>query len=682
MTVNGNNSAGAAPSKADVTKRTPDSKSKKSQKAPRSQKTELAAEKAPAPAPAALVTRALSMRDSIKEKIAAPAEDGEAKAEAQVVAAAVQAVVVEAQAEHEDTLSTPAPAVPKDNEPPAEVLMAAPVSGKIDTAGKEEEFAASPVTAAQVQVTTTEAATTEKIPDAADAAVHVAKAADVQVVAAPSPVLPAAETPHGEVLETEPSASSKAVHGAISKSGTDIRAMVKDGLLYVCGRVNGIFVYASVQADETAAVGRAKAEAVVDFLRVEAEKMSLKTTDVVLVVKAKLEAGAFEAEKRVVSLREFAAGKANDGLVAVTDIAKRVPVPAGVQSTAVVVRTRTGDGIVYFKGGCMRIASRVGDSVVVIKASGVHTYAVAQARAKQILTTVLEAAERRRTRANGGLTMAKGKVGDLVVRVRANVDERKNSLKDALSRCRAAIDDLAVTKALKHSMVAVGDKVNDVTLITKDGYVYAVTRVGDATVCVKARVVDTASATQLKIVETYASTEAAMQSVADRVVKRALESYSVTKATTLVVAEKARSRADTLAEQSKRVAEQRPITTSTASGCALGGAGGGAAGLAAGVVAGAAAGLPLALFTFGLSVPIGVAVGGSAGAAVGATVGGTAGAVGGCAVGYGYEHRSEIRTGIDGAKTKVAAYGEYVKTTALVSKDRLTATLRRSSAGA
>eukprot|EP00929_Paragymnodinium_shiwhaense_P005871 TRINITY_DN1083_c0_g1_i1.p1 TRINITY_DN1083_c0_g1~~TRINITY_DN1083_c0_g1_i1.p1 ORF type:complete len:662 (+),score=176.68 TRINITY_DN1083_c0_g1_i1:74-2059(+) len=658
--MNGKNAAAAAPAKADATKGKADTKSKKPKKSgAATDKTEPAAEKLPAAPPAAVPAPALAN---------GARRNGETggKPDVPVKAVAAPAVVVDAAEAAADIAAVPV-AVPKADESFSADSFVPVAVPKADESFSADSFVVveAPQTAAAVKVEDFAAA--EKVADVQIAAVATATN-PVQVAAAatsPAKVVP---------QKTAPVIVAKAVNGSngtLSKPAADLRALVKDGFLYVYGRVNGIMVYGRMQADETGAAMRAKAEAVMDVLKRESEKVSRKTTDVVLVVNAKLKAGAFEAEKRVVSLRDFAAGKANDGFVAVTDIAKRVPVPLRVQNTAMVVRTKTGDGIVYFKGGCMHMASRFGDSVVVVKAKGVNTYAAAQAQAEQILTTVWQAAERRRIQANGGLTMAKGKVGDLVVRVRSNVDVVQKSLEAALIRCKAAIDELTLTRALKHGMAVVGNKVNDVTLVTKDGYLYAVTRVGDATVCMKARVVQTTNATKLKIVETYASTEAAMHKIADRVVKRALESYTATKTRTLAVAEK-----------SKSFAEQKPITASTAGGVALGGAGGGAAGLAAGVVAGAAAGLPLALFTFGLSVPIGAAVGGGAGAAVGATVGGTAGAVGGCAVGYGYERRSEIRTGLDGAKTKVAAYGEYVKTTALVSKDKLTATLRRSSAGA
>jgi len=225
-----------------------------------------------------------------------------------------------------------------------------------------------------------------------------------------------------------------------------------------------------------------------------------------------------------------------------------------------------------------------------------------------------------------------------------------------------------------------GNKAHGVTIYVKDGYLHAVTKAGDGVVAVKAQIAKTSTSTKVKVLEMYVTFETTLKAYLDAAMKQALSTYDVTKASTLAVAENAKSRADVLATRSKAFAADKPVTASTASGAALGGTGGGVAGLATGAVAGAAAGLPLALFTFGLSVPVGAAIGGSAGVAVGATVGGTAGAVSGAAVGYGYEQRDQINAGLDSAKARAAACTNYVKETAISSKDAMAAKLRRTSA--
>jgi len=271
-------------------------------------------------------------------------------------------------------------------------------------------------------------------------------------------------------------------------------------------------------------------------------------------------------------------------------------------------------------------------------------------------------------------------VDNLVVRVKSKAATSQAHVAEALLRCRAAIEELRVTKALRSGAIVVSKKVNDVTIYVEDGYVHVVAKAGEGVVAVKAQLAKNSSATKVKVLEMYVALETTAQAYLENVKKKALSTYDVTKMSTLAIAEKAKARGDELASKSKAFAAERPMTASTASGVALGGAGGGLAGLASGVVSGAAAGLPLALFTFGLSVPVGAAIGGSAGVAVGATVGSTAGALGGAAVGYGYEQREQVTAGLDSAKARAAACSNYVKETAISSKDSFAARLRRTSA--
>merc|ERR1712084_132639 len=113
-----------------------------------------------------------------------------------------------------------------------------------------------------------------------------------------------------------------------------------------------------------------------------------------------------------------------------------------------------------------------------------------------------------------------------------------------------------------------------------------------------------------------------------------------------------------VADKTKAAYAERPITGGAATGAIVLGSAGGATGGVAGLCAGAACGVPLALFTLGLSIPVGAVIGGGAGVAAGAALGGTAGAAGGAAAAYGFEHRAQIKTGVDGAIAKAITLGD------------------------
>jgi len=130
---------------------------------------------------------------------------------------------------------------------------------------------------------------------------------------------------------------------------------------------------------------------------------------------------------------------------------------------------------------------------------------------------------------------------------------------------------------------------------------------------------------------------------------------STAKTNALSAAEVAKIKVLAATDYTKEFAADKPIASSAATGAVLLGTGGGAAGLVAGGAAGAAAGLPLALFTFGLSIPVGAMIGGGAGACVGASAGGAAGAIGGGAVGYTYDHRAQIKDGIDSVAARASS---------------------------
>eukprot|EP00929_Paragymnodinium_shiwhaense_P041140 TRINITY_DN2138_c0_g1_i13.p1 TRINITY_DN2138_c0_g1~~TRINITY_DN2138_c0_g1_i13.p1 ORF type:complete len:556 (+),score=161.63 TRINITY_DN2138_c0_g1_i13:71-1669(+) len=521
---------------------------------------------------------------------------------------------------------------------------------------------------------------------AAPAPVDVITAAETEVItAAETEVITAAETeavaaaaPPATVAATE----KKVTTLAVPQRFQDLRLAVKDGFVYVQGRVDGVLFCVRTRADEVSDAVKERIMTAFQAVEAQLSKASEKARSAVVFVDTKAKAGAVRVQVQALELRDLASNKTHEGFTYVKDAAMRVPVPIKVKEGAFYVQTKTASGVVYFKDGCMRISSRVDNSVVHIKASTVRSYQAARNQAHGILATVSASVQRRNARLQDGLVLVKGKVDNVAVQVRSKAAAGRAGVEEALVRCKSAVDELRVTKALKNGATVVSSKVNGVTIYVKDGYVHIISKAGDGAVYVKAKLAETSEATRIKVVETYVAAETTIQAVLKRIVDRALATYQVTRVSTLAVADRAKAQADALSERSKAFANEKPITASTASGAALGGTGGGVAGLATGAVAGAAAGLPLALFTFGLSIPVGAVMGGSAGAAVGATVGTTAGAVGGGVVGYSYEHRDQINAGLDSAKVKAAACKDYVKETAVSSRAALAARLRRSAAGA
>eukprot|EP00929_Paragymnodinium_shiwhaense_P041137 TRINITY_DN2138_c0_g1_i10.p2 TRINITY_DN2138_c0_g1~~TRINITY_DN2138_c0_g1_i10.p2 ORF type:complete len:538 (+),score=157.39 TRINITY_DN2138_c0_g1_i10:65-1615(+) len=510
----------------------------------------------------------------------------------------------------------------------------------------------------------------------------------VAVTAAPAAVVD--EATNGQTEAATSGAASSAV-GATEKQVTmlavpkrlqNLRLAVNDGFVYVQGRVDGVLVIVRMRADQVNEAVRERVMTAFHAVEVQLSKASAKASSAVALVGTGVKAGARKVQVRFLELRDLASSKMLHGFMHVREAAMRVPVPVKVKEGAFYVQTKTASGVVYFKDGCMRISSRVDNSVVHIKASTVRSYQAARNQAHGILATVSASVQRRNARLQDGLVLVKGKVDNVAVQVRSKAAAGRAGVEEALVRCKSAVDELRVTKALKNGATVVSSKVNGVTIYVKDGYVHIISKAGDGAVYVKAKLAETSEATRIKVVETYVAAETTIQAVLKRIVDRALATYQVTRVSTLAVADRAKAQADALSERSKAFANEKPITASTASGAALGGTGGGVAGLATGAVAGAAAGLPLALFTFGLSIPVGAVMGGSAGAAVGATVGTTAGAVGGGVVGYSYEHRDQINAGLDSAKVKAAACKDYVKETAVSSRAALAARLRRSAAGA
>lgn len=460
----------------------------------------------------------------------------------------------------------------------------------------------------------------------------------------------------------------------------NLRTVVKDGYVYVYGQVDGAFLVVRTRVVKVSEAVRERALQAYAVAEQQLLKTKASAQGALVFVDAKMKDGALVLKTQALAARDFSQHKALAGIAALQQAVAKVPVPERLKDGAIFVQTKSYSGVVFVKGGCLRVATKVGDNIVVVKAKAVGSYAGAREELDSILEAASKSVQRRNIQLKDGLAMVQGKVGNLVVRIKSRAVSGQAHVAEALLRCKAAIEELRVTKALRNGATVVSSKVNDVTIYVKDGYLHVMARTGNGVVAVKAKLEETSTATKVKVLEMYVALETTAKSYSDNLVKKALATYDATKLSTLTVAEKAKARADALASKSQAFAAEKPVTASTASGAALGGAGGGLAGLATGAVAGAAAGLPLALFTFGLSVPVGAALGGSAGVAVGATVGSTAGAVGGAAMGYGYEQREQVSAGIDSAKARAAACTDYVKETAISSKDVLAARLRRTSA--
>jgi hypothetical protein len=267
----------------------------------------------------------------------------------------------------------------------------------------------------------------------------------------------------------------------------------------------------------------------------------------------------------------------------------------------------------------------------------------------------------------GTFSAIRGKVDDAIVSVRVAASARMASLKvqakQVYTHMLEAIQRLPGARWLMNKVTVVRSNVTDVFVYVHGSCVHAVTAVGDKLFYVKARVRKFMRYRQLRMLETYAGAKARVFAVLDRTVASLLATYGLAKQWALNTMEPVIAQTINVVDRSKAAAAARPIAVSAGSG--------GLAGLAVGSLTGVACSLPFALFTFGLSIPVGAAIGGTAGA--------TVGAVGGSAVGYGYEHRSQIKAGVDGVVTKAATAKESAVSSAATLVSRAS---RVRSAGA
>lgn len=451
-------------------------------------------------------------------------------------------------------------------------------------------------------------------------------------------------------------------------------AYVKDGAVVVYGKVQDRIVMVRAEIRHSTELARAKAAET--FKKVEELLLAGKAR-----TKAELKQLQQKALKAGTSVKVAVKSAADRACDKALILARKIPVPLKVKNGAVYMSNKVGEGYVFVKDGCMHIVGRVGDVVVKAKVRGVQSIEAAKSRGYAEFAKVTRVVERYDARLKSGLAAAKGKAGNTLLSIRARADKTKTKALEAGAKVWERVEAMPVTKKLMNGVSVVKSKTDSATVYVKDGYVHAVTKVNDQYVYTKAQIVKRGGAIKLQVLETYASTEARLKAIVDQVVLKALASYNFAKEKSLTAAEAGKVKALALADYSKTVAADKPVSTSAASGAVLLGTGGGVAGLAAGSVAGAAAGLPLALFTFGLSIPVGAVVGGGAGACVGAVTAGTAGAVGGGAAGYSYEHRAQIKNGYDNAVDRAAKCKDYVKETAVNSRDSVVARLRGSTGG-
>eukprot|EP00929_Paragymnodinium_shiwhaense_P111337 TRINITY_DN7925_c0_g1_i1.p1 TRINITY_DN7925_c0_g1~~TRINITY_DN7925_c0_g1_i1.p1 ORF type:complete len:554 (+),score=125.55 TRINITY_DN7925_c0_g1_i1:86-1747(+) len=484
---------------------------------------------------------------------------------------------------------------------------------------------------------------------------------------------------NGNAMHDEPKACQAVVKASNGRLH-DLQVLVKGKVVYVYSQVDGTIVRIKGCAGDTTEAIKARVDHVLDLLRKQVATASGSMRHGIAVVDAKVKEGVVQVRVKMLELSNMSKQKASDVLAVVQAQAMRIPVPVKVKNGAFYLQTKTTNGIVFCKNGCMHIMTRVDNTVVLVKARGVRTYEAAKAQADAVLDRTVQAIQRRNAQVKDGILLLKGKMDGVTVYAKSKAAIGKAGVTDALLRCKGAIDELRVTKALKSGFSAAGVRVEKVTTYVQDGYIHIVAQADKSVVYVKAKVTAAGNSTKVTIVETYVAGEAMAKALVERLVKQMMTTYNASKALTLAAAEDVKTRAEIMVDRSRTLAKNRPLTASTAGGAAIGSSAGGVAGVAAGTVAGAAAGLPLALFTLGLSIPVGAVMLGTAGGAVGVTVGGTAGAVSGGVVGYGYQNRDQINAGIDGAKGRALACRDYVKETAIASKDAVMGRMRQRAA--
>lgn len=380
---------------------------------------------------------------------------------------------------------------------------------------------------------------------------------------------------------------------------------VKDGFLYVFGKVNDSYICIKVKEQALASYGVIKG----------------KTLDVTQLVKAKSVVMYDLTQQRALELYRQ-----------LQSIAQKVPVPLFVKNGAAFVLNQGTTVAVFVKGRSMYVQGKIGNAVLAVKVRSTDTLDVAKTKALATYNSVAQKAKPYLLQAQDGLTSVKGKIEGNVVAIKAR---GQSKALDACNEIRAVIERLPLTSKIRDGMTVVKGKFGDITVYVKDGYMYGVSQVGDAVYFVKAKVAKAQDAAKVKVLEACSRT---------RDMSNDLTKYILS-----------------LADATKARADKKPVTAGATCGAMLGGASGGAVGGVAGTIAGGMAGVPLALFTLGLSIPVGAVLGGGLGASAGAVTGGAAGVVTGGTAGYGYGHREEIKTGMQNTLAKAGSAGATIQ---------------------
>jgi len=530
----------------------------------------------------------------------------------------------------------------------------------------------------------------------------------------PSPAAAAAvTTPNGPRGRSPPQASTPP-----SKAQTPARRAAEAGLETLTlafepylVKVEGGVVYLKLRVGDALVLVRAELEAKAAALGDTAAGRRLRSSG----------ARAVEAvEPRVLYV------KARCGEVAVLTRARLEPLAARCDDARAAVERSVAEAVAL-------AAKRYAAYHASARALVAEKYAAAQGLLASTAEPVV-------ARARGGYVVVSGKVGDAKLYVKAKRDSSKalalESYASAVRRVEgyaapavasvAKMCDGAKVKAIsviepryvrvKNGVVTVRGKIGEADILLKSkvsgvvsgaadklepycrpvyikvsgGYLYVTGKVGDAVLYIQTEISNTCAAAKVKALTTYTG---ARKMLVDGYVTPAAakvaETYGSARAKALTIADGTKTKAtaalaNTKAKVRTVVADEKfKGTAAAATGSAVAlGASGGAAGLVTGGTIGAAVGLVPALLTFGLSIPIGAAIGAGTGLCVGTAAGGTVGLVGGGAVGYGVQsHKDEIGSGVSGALSKAGECRDYVKGTAMQSKDYLRAKLAGKTGG-
>jgi len=365
----------------------------------------------------------------------------------------------------------------------------------------------------------------------------------------------------------------------------------------------------------------------------------VKLQDRYVLVKGKFLDGTLMIKGKVISGCEVAKATALDNYAFIQTKLSQLPVPVKVKDGFMYLRGKAGKVMVFIKDSCMYVYGKVEGATVAIKVKGIKSYDLAKKHAQKIFAKVAEAVQPYTLKVKDGLASVKGKVGGVIVCIKSNVstgiDAAKAQTLAVYNQMKKVVEDLSITGKIKEGATVINGRVSDMKVYVKDGYVHVSATIGNTSYYIKTQVVKVRGGIKVRVLEAWSGVEALAHYLSDIMLGAA--------------------------DYTKSKAGDKPIAATAMGGAVMLGAGGGAAGGVVGGIGGAIAGLPFAFFTFGLSIPVGAVVGGGSGVCIGAATGGAAGAMGGSVAGYGYGHRAEIKTGMDGVVKQATVASDKVK---------------------